>query len=221
MTTAADNFVVPKCNEEIKIVYQDDDLLIINKPAKLLSLSGKNPLNKDSVHYRLVKLFPSATMVHRLDFATSGLLILALNKQANGEMTKLFQQRFITKTYTAILQGHVKTDEGLIDFPIVKGEFPHQKICQQTGKSALSQFKVLERIHEPRSTRVLFTPLTGRTHQLRIHSLNFGHPILGCDLYHSEDSYQQSSRLLLHARSLQFSHPITKQEMQVDCPCPF
>lgn len=218
-----DDFIVPVCHETISIIYQDDSLLVINKPTKLLSLSGKNPANKDSVHYRLVKDFPTATMVHRLDFGTSGVLIIALNKAVNAHLTKQFQARSVIKTYTAILWGHVSDDEGVINIPVAKDSdnFPLQKICHETGKEALTHYKVMERLQQPRSTRVAFKPLSGRTHQLRIHSREIGHPILGCDLYKNDDSMQMAERLLLHADSITFDHPVSGEKMNVLSACPF
>ncbi|MGX9463448.1 RluA family pseudouridine synthase [Shewanella sp. A14] len=216
-------FIAPPCEGIIEVLYQDEHLLLINKPSGLLSLSGKNPLNKDSVHYRLVQDFPTATLVHRLDFGTSGVMLVALNKQINGLLTKQFQLRTIEKKYTAELQGNLPNDQGEIDFPIAKDaeHFPLMKICHTTGKPALSQYQVLNRHPQGLSTRVCFTPVTGRTHQLRIHSQQIGHPILGCDLYHNEHSQQMSGRLLLHATVLSFTHPITEQRIDFVCPSPF
>jgi tRNA pseudouridine32 synthase/23S rRNA pseudouridine746 synthase len=221
-----DPFIAPICHEAIQILFEDQHLLIINKPSGLLSLSGKNPLNKDSVHYRLVQQYPSATMAHRLDFGTSGVMILALNKTINAHLTRQFQDRSIDKTYTAILRGHLKEDEGHIDIPIIKDidNFPYQKVCHSTGKTALSHFQVLQRLHTPCTTRVLFTPHTGRTHQLRIHSQAIGHPILGCDLYGDNKeptSVSMAERLLLHATTLSIEHPITGERLQFEAPCPF
>jgi len=120
-----DDFIAPSCNDDIEILFQDESILLINKPSGLLSLSGKNLLNKDSVHFRLVQLFSSVTMVHRLDFGTSGLMVLALKKAVNGNLTRQFQARTVEKTYTALLQGHMSYNCfsdgcGKIDLPIAK-----------------------------------------------------------------------------------------------------
>jgi tRNA pseudouridine32 synthase/23S rRNA pseudouridine746 synthase len=238
-----DPFIAPVCHESINIVFQDEHLLIINKPSGLLSLSGKNPLNKDSVHYRLVQQYPTATMAHRIDFGTSGVMVLALNKTVNGHLTRQFQDRTVGKTYTAILRGHIANDTGSIDIPIIKDadNFPYQKVCYTTGKNALSHYQVIERLDDPCSTRVLFSPHTGRTHQLRIHSQAIGHPILGCDLYgdhYSEttdsddgrddyshdnegDSVTLAKRLLLHATTLAFEHPMSGERLTFEVACPF
>ena len=223
MATPADSFVVPVCNEQIEILYRDEFILLINKPSGLLSLSGKNILNRDSVHFRLRQRFPTALMVHRLDFGTSGIMLLALNKSVNANLTKQFQDRSVVKTYMGLLHGHLQNDQGCIDAPIAKDKpnFPLLKICHDSGKQALSQYQVIERLQDPPSTRVLFTPRTGRTHQLRIHSREIGHPILGCDLYGSKQTQGMASRLLLHALTLEFDHPVSGERIRRECPCPF
>lgn len=218
-----DNFVVPVCYEEINILYDDEYLLAVNKPSGLLSLSGKNPLNKDSVHYRLVQQYPDIRLAHRLDFGTSGIMLLAKNRAMNANLTKQFQARSVIKRYVSILAGEVNNSEGLIDLPIAKDSllFPRLKICHQDGKSAKSHFKVLERLNGPARTRVIFMPFTGRTHQLRIHSQAIGHPILGCDLYGTETTQGMSIRLLLHALDITFDHPQSQTRMTLTSPCPF
>jgi tRNA pseudouridine32 synthase/23S rRNA pseudouridine746 synthase len=223
MQLQADAFIAPKCHSEISILFQDEHLLLINKPSGLLSLSGKHPLNKDSVHYRLVQDFPSATLLHRLDFGTSGIMIVALNKTVNGHIGKQFQQGSVNKSYIAILYGHVENDNGLIELPIAKDvdRFPLQKICSQTGKHSASYYHVIERLENPPRTRVLFSPASGRTHQLRIHSCAIGHPILGCDLYKNSESFLMGNRLMLHATSIEFEHPITTERFKANSPCPF
>lgn len=223
MQPQADPFIVPVCDKEIEILYQDNNLLLINKPTGLLSLSGKHPLNQDSVHFRLIKDFPTATMLHRLDFGTSGIMIVALNKEINSHIGKQFQQRRVEKTYTAMLYGHLLMDAGRIDIPIVKDSknFPLQKICYEHGKPSLSEYTVIERMQEPYATRVMFTPHSGRTHQLRIHSQAIGHPILGCDLYASDEAFQMADRLMLHASSISFIHPRSGERVLGHCQSPF
>lgn len=228
----ADTFIAPPCSEQIQILFADEALLAIDKPSGLLSLSGKNPANKDSVHYRLVQDYPSAKMVHRLDFGTSGVMLLALNKDVNSNLTKQFQARTIVKKYVAILFGHLANDQGLIDAPIAKAQFPYQKVCFKTGKQAQSHYQVLERLEDSvtgiKTTRVIFTPLTGRTHQLRVHSREIGHPIIGCDLYGlsikdsdqinviSKETKSLANRLALHASSLAFDNPVTGEKMAIE-----
>jgi len=238
MQPQADPFIVPVCHDEIEILYQDEALILINKPSGLLSLSGKHPDNKDSVHFRLVQAFPTCTMIHRLDFGTSGIMLVAMNKQVNAQLCKQFSERSVSKRYTALLHGDLKLDEGVIDFAIAKDRenFPLMKVCQQTGKAAVSKFKVLERFiqthehpffqeHEKAGdravTRVEFEPVSGRTHQLRLHSQQIQHPILGCDLYATDEAFFASSRLMLHASELAFDHPITGERININCPSPF
>lgn len=227
MSTTIDHFIAPPCDDEIEILYQDDHLLLINKPTGLLSLSGKNPLNLDSVHHRLVKLFPGCTLVHRLDFGTSGLMVIARNKAINAALCQQFSQRSVTKIYHALLCGHLADDEGVIDAPIAKDPalFPLMTICAVNGKPARSRYRVIERSHEGMLplTRVELTPETGRTHQLRIHCQQLGHPILGCDLYGGRllPGSEQTPRLMLHASELNFIHPVSGESVNVRNACPF
>ncbi len=221
MQVQTDPFIVPACHEEIEILYQDEYLLLINKPSSLLTLSGRHPLNQDSTHHRLVKDFPSATLIHRLDFSTSGIMIVALNKSINAHIGHQFQDRTVTKTYTALLHGHLKHDNGSMNYPIAKGKFPLQKICDETGKTALTHYEVIERLESPTSSRVIFKPVSGRTHQLRIHSAELGHSILGCDFYAPDDVFAMSERLMLHATTIAFTHPISGERILGASPCPF
>lgn len=218
-----DNFIAPLCLEKIEILYEDAYLLAINKPSGLLSLSGKNPLNRDSVHYRLVQHYPEITLVHRLDLGTSGIMLLAKNKAMNGILTKQFQARTVTKRYVSILAGEVQENEGVIDLPIAKDPllFPRLKVCHQQGKTAQSRYQVIDRLTDPTRTKVLFIPVTGRTHQLRIHSQAMGHPILGCDLYGTQATQQTATRLMLHALDISFNHPHSQDRMTLTSPCPF
>ncbi|WP_372627921.1 RluA family pseudouridine synthase [Arsukibacterium sp.] len=234
-----DNFIAPPCSDVVHILYQDDAILLISKPAGLLSLSGKNPLNVDSVHFRLVHgrlvngsivhgqsavspVFPQAKLPHRLDFGTSGIMVVALNQAAAVHLNKQFQAGTVQKRYTAMLEGWVTADEGVINAPIAKdkSQFPRVKICD-SGKTATSQFKVSARLNQPKRSLVKFTPLTGRTHQLRIHSLSMGHPILGCDLYYSATSQQLAKRLFLHATDIYFQHPLTGEACHGHSASPF
>jgi tRNA pseudouridine32 synthase/23S rRNA pseudouridine746 synthase len=225
-----DDFLAPVCDDLLRILYQDDDILLINKPSGLLSLSGKNPRNWDSVHYRLVHgqegmspAFAGAILPHRLDFGTSGLMLVGLNAASAQHLNKQFQSRTIQKRYVALLEGWVGDDQGEIAAPIAKDEnqFPRVKICHITGKEAISEYTVMQRLEHPRRTLVQFTPHTGRTHQLRIHSQSIGHPILGCDLYSSDFSEGMADRLLLHASDLYFEHPTIGDQLHRHCPCPF
>ncbi|WWJ87873.1 RluA family pseudouridine synthase [Erwinia aphidicola] len=225
MSTIIDTFIALPCHEEIAILWQDDHLLLINKPSGLLSLSGKNPQNLDSVHYRLVQTFPGCTLIHRLDFGTSGLMVIARNKAINAALCQQFSQRSVTKIYSALLCGHLENDEGIIDAPIAKDPalFPLMSICAISGKPARSRYRVVERtVHllaegaRVPVTRVQLMPETGRTQQL-------GHPILGCDLYGglSQPGIKSVPRLMLHASELHFVHPVSGELIAARNESPF
>jgi tRNA pseudouridine32 synthase/23S rRNA pseudouridine746 synthase len=217
-----DTFIAPHCSEAIKLCYEDEYILVIDKPSGLLSLSGKNPLNADSVHARLVKQWPEALMVHRLDFGTSGLIVVARSKAVATQLNKQFQAKTVKKTYQAVLFGLLEQDSGVIDAAIARDDenFPKMKIGAE-GKTAQTHYQVLERDEERSTARVEYSPMTGRTHQLRIHSAHIGHPILGCDIYGNEQSQSQAERLLLHATGLSFSHPNSGEPMVFHSLCPF
>jgi len=228
--TIVDDFLAPVCNGFVEILYQDADILLINKPSGLLSLSGKNPLNWDSVHYRLVHgqkgvspAFPEVKLPHRLDFGTSGIMVVGLNTESSKHLNKQFQTGTIQKRYIALLEGWVADDQSQVNEAIAKDKkhFPRVKICHATGKTAISEYTVLRRLEQPRRSLVQFIPHTGRTHQLRIHSQSIGHPILGCDLYKNDRSEQLADRLLLHASDLYFEHPVSGEQFHGQCPCPF
>ncbi|WP_312687592.1 RluA family pseudouridine synthase [Kosakonia sp.] len=232
MSTIDDTFIAPPCHEQIKTLWQDEHLVIINKPSGLLSLSGKNPQNLDSVHYRLVQRFPGCTLVHRLDFGTSGLMVVARNKAINAALCQQFSQRSVSKTYSALLCGHLDHDNGVIDAAIARDPalFPRMSICALHGKPARSRYRVIERFYRQSETgtrlpvsRVELTPETGRTHQLRIHCQLLGHPILGCDLYGGRllPGSEQTPRLMLHASTLQFVHPVSKAPLSMHYASPF
>lgn len=232
MSQIIDTFIAPPCPEQIEILYQDAHLVLINKPTGLLSLSGKNPQNLDSVHHRLVQLFPGCTLIHRLDFGTSGLMVIARNKAINAALCHQFSQRTVTKVYSALLCGHLAEDDGVIDAAIAKDPalFPLMSICAVNGKPARSRYQVVERFYRESEdgtslpvTRVQLIPETGRTHQLRIHCQQLGHPILGCDLYGGLllPGTERSSRLMLHASELHFMHPISQDPIKAFHPSPF
>jgi len=232
MSAIIDTFIAPPCHDEIAILWQDAHLVIINKPAGLLSLSGKNPQNLDSVHHRLVTLFPGCTLVHRLDFGTSGLMVVARNKAVNAALCQQFSQRTVRKVYSALLCGHLAENEGMVDAPIAKDPalFPRMSICATHGKPARSHYQVVERLTQEREdggelplTRVTLTPQTGRTHQLRIHCQQLGHPILGCDLYGGllPPYSERTPRLMLHASELHFTHPASAEPFSIRSDSPF
>ncbi|MEH6609402.1 MAG: pseudouridine synthase [Halioglobus sp.] len=214
-------YLVPHSQEEIRILYQDADLLLVRKPDLLLSVPGRHPLNRDCLITRLQEDFPSATIVHRLDLDTSGIMVIPLNKPTHVHISRQFQERRVAKTYTAVVFGQVADDAGVVDLPIARDweNRPRQIICTERGKNALTHFEVLARDSD--RTRILLKPVTGRTHQLRIHMRELGHPILGCDMYAHEEALAMASRLMLHATTLGFEHPNTGQWLSGESPPDF
>ncbi|MDM1040365.1 MULTISPECIES: RluA family pseudouridine synthase [Empedobacter] len=199
--------------EELEILYQDDDLVVINKPEEFLSVPGIEI--KDSVYLRIKHQFPLATgpiIVHRLDMSTSGILVLALNKESHKLLQQQFIKRKVHKRYIALLDGNIEHDNGFIDLPlrVDLDDRPRQMVCYEHGKTAQTKYEVITR--KDNKTLVYFYPITGRTHQLRMHAshrLGLNAPIIGDDLYG-----KKANRLHLHAESLEFTHPKTKELMK-------
>jgi tRNA pseudouridine32 synthase / 23S rRNA pseudouridine746 synthase len=202
--------ILPSCQDEIEILHQEASFLIINKPAGLLSVPGRNPANFDSVQTRLAKVYPGSSIVHRLDFDTSGIMVIPLDKLVLSDISKQFQSRVVRKTYTAVVSGIVQPDTDEIDLPIAADadNRPKYKICKLSGKKSLTEFTVIERSIAENSTRLYLHPVTGRSHQLRLHLQAIGHPILGDVFYGDQEHQSKSSRLLLHATEIQFLHPV-------------
>lgn len=207
--TFDDLYILPACEAELGLIQRDKDFLLIDKPARLLSVPGRHPLNHDSVSVRLQREYPDAAIVHRLDFDTSGIMVIPLNKYALSHISRQFQQRSVHKTYIAVVQGLVRDDEGKIDLPIAPDaeHRPKYKICATTGKASLTEYRVIGRDPAANCTRLALHPVTGRSHQLRLHLQAIGHPILGCSFYAIGNSAECAPRLLLHAAELQFDHP--------------
>lgn len=199
---------------KLDILYEDDYLLVINKPEGMLSVPGKGDV--DSVYQRLSILYPEATgpiIVHRLDMATSGLLLAAKTKEAHQNLQAQFKNRTIQKRYIALLEGEVPQDEGEIRLPLCSDPLdrPRQIVSEEFGKPALTHYRVLERTSG--KTLIAFYPQTGRTHQLRVHAahpLGLHCPILGDELYG-----RKAERLYLHAEYLAFTHPITSERIEI------
>jgi len=211
MTDTFDDLaILPLCEEDIRILHEDPHFLLIDKPTRLLSVPGRHPQNRDSVISRLQVSYPEASIVHRLDFDTSGIMVIPLNKKALSHISKQFQARRVIKHYTAVVAGIVDQDAGTIDFPIAPDmdNRPKYKICALTGKASLTEYVVVTRDYEAMTTRMLLHPITGRSHQLRLHLQAIGHPILGCEFY-GGSAQAKATRLLLHATDIEFDHPIT------------
>ena len=214
---------LPPTDEAYDVVYADDQFVVVSKPAKLLTVPGRNPENGDCLISRVQKEFPEAMIVHRLDYDTSGLVVLPLNKPALSHISKQFQARTLSKSYIALVDGLVEPDDGKIDLPIAKSEHDarHFKICHEYGKPSLTYFEVLQRDEARNRSRVLLKPVTGRSHQLRLHMQAIGHVMLG-DLFYAPPELQTVvPRLMLHARDVAFVHPLTGEEMQFQSETPF
>jgi tRNA pseudouridine32 synthase/23S rRNA pseudouridine746 synthase len=214
-------YLVPHSQEKITILYADDDLLLVRKPDLLLSIPGRHPLNKDCLITRLQVQYPTATIVHRLDLDTSGIMVIPLNKPTHAHISRQFQERKVEKSYIAVVYGLVEADTGEIDLPIAPDweNRPRQVISAERGKAALTRYEVLSR--ETDRSRLLLRPTTGRSHQLRIHLRELGHPILGCDMYAHSEALNMAPRLMLHATTLGFEHPASGQWLAGECPPDF
>ena len=213
--------VLPECRAPREILYRDDDLLIVNKPAFLMTVPAKLQDNKDCVIHRLWRDFPEAAIAHRLDLDTSGILVVPLHAEALRHINRQFQLRAVHKTYTAVVYGEVEADAGTIDLPMGPGERPRQRVDWLAGKQALTDFRVLARDPATPGTRLRLHPVTGRSHQLRLHLAAIGHPIIGCDMYAHEAALALSPRLLLHATSLEFTHPRSGERFHWEHPPAF
>lgn len=203
------NLKLPIFGQE-KIIYIDDDLIIVDKPAGLLSVPGKAEDNRDCLITRIQEKYPEAIIVHRLDMATSGLMILPRSKRAEKRISVQFQRRKVLKKYVALLHGVIDEDEGVITAPLICDweNRPRQKIDFEIGKPSQTYFEVLARNKD--TTRVCFWPSTGRSHQLRMHSIYIEHPICGDLFYIGDDGYK---RLMLHASYLEFKHPMSGEKI--------
>ncbi|WP_109104232.1 bifunctional tRNA pseudouridine(32) synthase/23S rRNA pseudouridine(746) synthase RluA [Aggregatibacter segnis] len=206
----------------LDLVYRDDYIAVVNKPSGLLSVPGNQPQYYDSAMSRVKEKYGFCEPAHRLDMATSGILLFALSKAADRELKRQFREREPKKYYQALVWGHVEQDHGVVELPLICDweNRPRQKICFERGKRAITFYDVLQR-YPNNTTRVKLTPITGRSHQLRLHMLALGHPILGDKFYAHPQAKALSPRLCLHAESLQIQHPITGEMMEFTAPVGF
>ncbi|SEL82195.1 ribosomal large subunit pseudouridine synthase A [Colwellia chukchiensis] len=216
----------PPLQPYLDIVYQDADLVVLNKPSGLLTVPGRLPEHQDCLQNRVLKVLPTATVVHRLDMATSGIILMALNKPAHVAISQQFEKRQTQKHYIARVFGKVTPLTGSVEQPLICDwpNRPKQKVDHEHGKPALTHYKVLsydENIDDYCTSLLELTPVTGRSHQLRVHMLALGHPILGDRLYAHAQALTASSRLQLHAHTLQIKHPVSGQAIIFSRPCPF
>ena len=212
-------------DDGLAIVYFDASLLVVNKPAGLLSVPGRGEEKQDCLTRRVQAAYPEALIVHRLDMATSGLLVLARGKAMQRRLSTQFANRQVDKRYVAVVNGLPPLASGEIDLPLAADwpNRPRQKVDPLAGKPSRTRYQVLS--HDPvaNTTRLALWPDTGRTHQLRVHLLAIGHPIVGDGLYAQAGGVAcgAGQRLLLHAESLAFAHPETVRPMAFSCPPPF
>ena len=204
----------------LDILHQDSALLIVNKPAGLLSVPGKDPGKEDCLIDRLGRVFPEVLLVHRLDCDTSGVMVFALTKAAQGNLGQQFEKRLTKKVYVARLWGQLTPKEGRVDLPLCVDwpNRPRQHVNHEQGKPAVTDWRVQR--HDGKTTRVRLMPLTGRSHQLRVHMLSLGHPILGDPIYASGEALAYP-RMMLHAESLRLRHPETGKSQSFGAPVPF
>lgn len=198
-------FIYDPPHDPLSVIYTDKDLLIVDKPSGLLSVPGKT--EPDCLEARVKAAYPEALTIHRLDMATSGVMVFARNADAQRHVGLQFEKRYVKKTYAAHVQGRVIGDTGHINLPLICDwpNRPRQMVCFERGKPAQTDWEVLDRSET--STRLLLRPKTGRSHQLRVHMLAIGHPILGDRIYADEAGYAAAPRLQLHAQSLTLRKP--------------
>ncbi|MDR6628412.1 tRNA pseudouridine32 synthase/23S rRNA pseudouridine746 synthase [Acinetobacter lwoffii] len=206
------------------LIHRDDDFMVIHKPAGLLTVPGKTEDLQDCLINRLVKLEPKTLLIHRLDRDTSGILAFGLSKWGQKTISRQFQERQTDKTYQAVVAGKLE-GEGTIEVPVVYDPSrPPLHIADPAhNKPAITHWQAIEHfnIQGQPVTRVKLIPITGRSHQLRVHMQYLGHPIIGDTLYATSEQQQLSSRLCLHAERLSFYHPQTEQLVEFYCPAPF
>lgn len=206
----------------LTVLHHDDDMLILSKPSGLLSVPGKAEDHADCLEARAQERYPQARTVHRLDMATSGLVVMAMNAAAHRHLGLQFERRHVKKSYVARVWGHMEDDNGTIDLPLICDwpNRPMQKVCYEHGKAAQTEWEMIER-EERGMTKVRLFPYTGRSHQLRVHMLSLGHPILGDEFYAHEEALTAADHLQLHAESLMLYHPVDGRVCEFVDPCPF
>lgn len=210
----------------IETLYLDDTLLVIDKPSGLLAVPGRGADKQDCLAARVQARYPDALIVHRLDQGTSGLMVMARGAEMQRALNQAFAARAVAKRYIAIVAGRLKPPVdawGVIDLPIV-ADWPRRPlriVDHETGKPSVTRWRVLGYDASETNTRVELEPVTGRSHQLRLHLRELGHPILGDALYAPPAIQAMAARLLLHACALRFEHPVTGAQLAFECPAPF
>lgn len=205
----------PPPDTGLDIVHLDAHLIVLNKPGGLLSVPGRGAGRDDCLISRAQRRFADAMIVHRLDMATSGLLVLARGQEMQSRLSQLFQHREVDKRYVAIVHGLMQPEQGEVDLPLITDwpNRPMQMVCHDTGKPSQTRFVVLARDAQLGQTRVELEPITGRSHQLRVHMLSLGHAIVGDPLYGDQAEQSRHPRLMLHASQLTLPHPMTGERL--------
>lgn len=205
----------------LSVIYEDEHIVVFDKPSGLLSVPGKPAELFDSLQSRALERYPGAGTIHRLDKDTSGIMVMAKSKWAHARIGMQFEKRQTRKTYIARVFGEIAGQEGLIDLPLATDweNKPRQRVDHERGRPAQSRWRVIAR--EEDATRVELEPLTGRTHQLRVHMREIGHPILGDVFYATGPALEMAPRLQLHAHHLGFAHPETGEPIDFYSPVPF
>ena len=209
----------------LPLLFEDDALLVLDKPEGLLSVPGRLAAHRDSLYARVQELHPQAMVVHRLDLATSGVIVMAKSLEVNRVLSRQFQQRRVEKRYQAVVEGTPATGGGLVDLPLICDwpNRPRQIVDHALGKPSQTEWTAGESVEVggQAGTRVHLRPITGRSHQLRVHMAELGHPIFGDRFYATEAGAEAAPRLLLHAERLELDHPDSGEPLTFAAPCPF
>ncbi|MCE8553294.1 RluA family pseudouridine synthase [Ruegeria pomeroyi] len=213
-----DNYTPPQ--DPLDVIHEDAELIVVNKPAGLLSVPGRGAHLADCLLSRVQAGFPGALLVHRLDRDTSGVMVFAQTPHAQRNLGRQFEERKTRKTYVARLWGKLAPKTGTVDLPLIVDwpNRPRQMVCHETGKPAVTDWRVLR--YEGDTTRVRLFPRTGRSHQLRVHCQALGHPILG-DPFYATGAAQAFPRLMLHSEELRLKHPESGRSITFRAPAPF
>lgn len=211
----------PPETKVLPIIYEDEHILVLSKPSGLLTVPGKAEEHADCLETRVQTQYPAARIIHRLDMDTSGIIIMALSKEILAKISRQFEKRHVSKEYMAKVFGRLSDSSGTVDLPL-RCDWPNrprQMVDHEEGKKAVTHWECIS--YDGNSTLVRLVPVTGRSHQLRVHMLTLGHPILGDNLYAHKEAFKASERLLLHATKLAITHPVTGNRQEFASECPF
>lgn len=214
----------PPAHQGLSLLYLSEQLIVVDKPSGLLSVPGRGVGKEDCLSRRVQAEFPDAMIVHRLDMGTSGIVVMGRGAKAQRELSILFQERKVRKRYQALVDGRwTVAAAGEIELPISVDwpNRPKQRVDHAMGRPSLTRYRVLDIDATRAVSRIELEPITGRSHQLRVHMEAMGHPILGDDFYGTPESCAKAGRLMLHACQIELGHPETGAPLRVDCPPPF